>query len=71
MRRVGWIIIGRGDSGEAWHPFLNTAAKTKRAAVRKWCPEEMEPHERRRAWRGLKKTGRAKLVRIYIDEVGT
>jgi hypothetical protein len=70
MRRVGWIVVGRGNSGEAGHHFLDTAAPTRGAAIQKWCPPEMLPRDRRRHWKHLRKVGRAKLVRVYIKEVG-
>ena len=75
MRRVGWVIVGRGHGGEAWHPFLGTVAISKRGAVRKWCDDlGFEKKEDRRKgrihWRHLRKTGRAKAVRIHIEEDG-
>ena len=69
MKRVGWVIVGRGGDGETWHTFLDTAALTQGQALRKWCPSEMNFRERRKHWSHLRKTGLAKLVRIHIEEV--
>ncbi len=74
MRRVGWVLVGRGDSREAWHPFLNTVALSKRGAIRKWCEElglrEEDGRLRRGHWKHLRKAGRAKAVRLYIEDDG-
>ncbi len=74
MRRVGWVVVGRGDSGEAWHPFLGTVARSKRGAIRKWCADlgfgKKDRRQARVHWKHLRKVGRAKAVRIYIEEGG-
>jgi len=72
MRRVGWVVVGRGDSGEAWHPFLDTAALTKGGAIRRWCAgfgfQDEHRRQRRTHWKHIRKAGRAKAVRIYMKE---
>ncbi len=74
MRRVGWIVVGRGGKGEVWYPFLKTVAGSKSGAVRKWCADlGFEKKDRRRArvhWKHLRKVGRAEAVRIYIEDDG-
>ncbi len=74
MRRVGWVIVGRGDSGEAWYPFLGTAARSKGEAIRKWCADlgfrKEDGRQRRAHWKHIRKAARARAVRIYIKEDG-